>query len=340
MRAKKQTEHPKKVIVLRFNKLFVETMVFFLPARQLAPGHHTSVRTRFAPSPTGHLHPGHIANIVAVWGAAEVLGAQVVLRIEDHDRGRCRPEYEVSIWEDLEWLGVLDDELRGRVANSNLQYRQSNRNDRYFDAFTVLKNAGLTYKCTCSRADIQRRCRRSASGEWVYDGHCAGRGIADEEEGCVRLRVPAGVQHFLDVALGALRQDVAGQCGDFPIVDRSGQWTYQFAVCVDDVDHAITHIIRGEDLVDSVARQAYLRSLLGGTDSVVTLHHPLLKDTDGRKLSKRTMADAIRLFREAGWSAERLVGEVCFGVGWTRVAGPVSRSDWADIIGRAYFGGV
>ena len=112
--------------------------------------------------------------------------------------------------------------------------------------------------------------------------------------------------------MGDFAENPKLQCGDFPIRDREGQWTYQFAVCVDDIDEGITHIVRGEDIRSSTARQIALREALGAKEPPIYLHHALISDSTGKKLSKRELAFSLRQEREAGTSPETLLGRVCF----------------------------
>ena len=128
----------------------------------------------------------------------------------------------------------------------------------------------------------------------------------------LRFVVPDKVIVWHDLRLGDFAENPKLQCGDFPIRDREGQWTYQFAVCVDDIDEGITHIVRGEDIRNSTARQIALREALGATERPVYLHHALIADSSGKKLSKRELAYSLRQEREAGVSPETLLGRVCF----------------------------
>ena len=124
------------------------------------------------------------------------------------------------------------------------------------------------------------------------------------------------------------------QCGDFPIRDRIGQWTYQFAVCADDIEEGITHVIRGEDIRNSTARQIALMELLGRTEPPMYLHHPLIVDTAGKKLSKREKAHSIRQDREAGATPQELLGRVLFHAGLQDSPSPTDLNRALDLICR------
>ena len=272
-----------------------------------------SGKTRFAPSPTGYLHEGHLLSALYVWAAAEAFGLKIHLRIEDHDRSRARPEYIRSIYEDLEWFGFEYDS----------DSIQSNRNPVYEEALAKLERNGLVYPCFCSRKQLEAENPKSETGEIVYSGKC--RKIdssmdtlvpsalrCDEQPHNLRIIVPDKVIHWHDMRLGDFDENPKQQCGDFPIRDRDMQWTYQFAVCVDDIDEGITHIVRGEDIRSSTARQIALMQLLGRETPPAYLHHPLIVDAAGKKLSKRERAHSLRQDRDAGQSKESLLGRVCF----------------------------
>ena len=258
------------------------------------------VRTRFAPSVTGHLHLGHAVNAVYVWGLARALGGEVVIRLEDHDRGRYRPEYEASILEDLTWLG-LDTTLP--VS------RQRDHQDRYGKSARRLGGEGLTFFCQCSRRELAEA-QGAEEGETLrYPGTCRDLGL---KSGALRVRVDPGIERFDDLRLGIITQDPAAQCGDFVLQDGKGQWTYQLCTVVDDLAEEITLVIRGEDILESTGRQLRLMGLLGGGTPPRYLHHPLVTDASGRKLSKKDFAKSLGDLRREGWTPERVLGEAAF----------------------------
>ena len=272
-----------------------------------------SGKTRFAPSPTGYLHEGHLLSALYVWAAAEAFGLKIHLRIEDHDQSRARPEYIKSIYEDLKWFGFEYDS----------DSIQSKRNPVYEEALARLDNAGLVYPCFCSRKQLEAENPKSETGEIVYSGKCRKVNTSmdtlvpsalrcDEQPHNLRVIVPDKVIHWHDMRLGDFDENPKLQCGDFPIRDRDMQWTYQFAVCVDDIDEGITHIVRGEDIRSSTARQIALMQLLGRETPPAYLHHSLIVDATGKKLSKRERAHSLRQDRDAGMSKESLLGRVCF----------------------------
>lgn len=269
--------------------------------------------TRFAPAPTGWLHLGHVLNAEYVWGS----GARVLLRIEDHDRERSRREYEAGILEDLDWLGYRPDVVGGR---------QSDRDGVYREAIEVLRAQGLVYACDCTRLEVRGAMREtrevrgtidkardapietrdSSFNELWYPGRCRDRGLP-LAEGCGwRVRMDPGIERFVDGRLGPQAQDPSRQCGDFLLRDRRGNWTYQFAVTVDDWRQGIDLVIRGVDLLASTARQIRLARLLGRERAPSFLHHPLIMKSPEQKLSKSDRDTGVRDLRALGWSREQV----------------------------------
>jgi glutamyl-Q tRNA(Asp) synthetase len=263
------------------------------------------VLTRFAPAPTGWLHLGHVRNAEYVWGA----GAKVLLRIEDHDRERCRPEYDAGILEDLDWLGYRPDFP---------VVRQSDRDAIYREAVDALAAQGLVYGCDCTRREIESRIEgrgsstdrtsniEPRSSELRYSGRCRNRGLPLTDGAGWRVRMDPGIERFIDGILGAQAQDPSRQCGDLLIRDRFGNWTYQFAVSVDDYRQGIDLVIRGEDLLPSTGRQIRLARLLGRERPAAFHHHPLIMKSPDQKLSKSDADTGIRDLRALGWTPEQV----------------------------------
>jgi glutamyl-tRNA synthetase/glutamyl-Q tRNA(Asp) synthetase len=265
------------------------------------------VLTRFAPAPTGYLHLGHVVNAQHVWGAARDRGGQVLLRIEDHDRQRSRVEFEQAILEDLAWLGFSHD---GNVI------RQSERDATYREALQRLVDQGLVYGCMCTRAEIASGTRNRFPGtgnpepgtaEPRYPNTCRGRRIALGENVGWRVIMEPGVERFVDGILGPQEQDPSEQCGDLLVRDRLGNWTYQFAVTVDDYLQRITDVIRGEDLLASTGRQIRLARLLGRDEPPRFRHHRLIMKSPTQKLSKSDGDTGVRDLRASGWTRERVL---------------------------------
>ena len=247
--------------------------------------------TRFAPAPTGFLHLGHVLSAAYVWGAARTGGpeSRVLLRVEDHDRDRSRPEFEAALLEDLAWLGFAAD---GELT------RQSERSALYERALDGLRQRGLTYACDCSRSGI---------GSGRYPGTCRNKNLQESGGRGVRVKLDDSTERFDDLRLGPQEQQPAGQCGDVLVRDRHGNWTYQFAVVVDDWLQGINLVIRGEDLLDSTGRQIQLARLIGRVHPPAFLHHELLMKSHSQKLSKSDGDTGVRDLRAKGWTAEAVI---------------------------------
>src|SRR5262249_28487321 len=217
---------------------------FFLPYRPSLP--HQPYVSRFAPAPTGLLHLGHLVNALFVWGVTRAIGGRILLRIEDHDRQRSRAGFERAILDDLDWLGFVPDEpttddFRCGVCPG----RQSDRESTYKAALEGLRKQGLVYGCSCSRSDISGGA--PSTGEAPYPGTCRAKGLVDGPELTTRVRLDATVERFDDLLRGPQEQRPDQQCGDLIARDRAGNWSYQFAAAVDDLDQNITMVIRGDD---------------------------------------------------------------------------------------------
>jgi glutamyl-Q tRNA(Asp) synthetase len=275
-----------------------------------------AVVTRFAPSPTGPLHLGHAYSACLAHDLARAAGGRFLVRIEDTDRARCRPEWEAAILDDLAWLGLVWD---GPVL------RQSEQAARYAAAIEQLAGRGLLYPCSCTRADI--RAALSAPQEGVafavYPGTCRGRPMADRRPGdALRLdlgRALAGLgpvwfvdegsehpgRHAVDPA------EALARIGDVVLWRRSDQAAaYFLASALDDAAQGITHVVRGADLFAFTPVQVILLRLLGLRVPVYH-HHRLIRDEAGRRLAKRDAARAIAVLRAQGASpaeVRRIVG--------------------------------
>jgi glutamyl-tRNA synthetase/glutamyl-Q tRNA(Asp) synthetase len=265
--------------------------------------------TRFAPAPTGWLHLGHVLNALYVWNTAREIGCRVLLRIEDHDRERCRAEYERGILDDLDWLGFVADVYPTTMFRAgHCDGRQSNRSAVYLAAVEQLRARNLVYACDCSRRALAAASPGDTT-ELRYPGTCRERGLPLTDGVGWRVRLPGHAEAFDDALLGRQVQSPAEQCGDMLIRDRLGNWTYQFAVTVDDWRQGVDLVVRGVDLLPSTGRQIQLARLLGRAEPAVYLHHPLVMKTADQKLSKSDRATGIRDLRAAGWSREQILAE-------------------------------
>lgn len=270
--------------------------MLLLPQRPAALS--AGFRTRYAPSPTGYLHLGHVLNALWTWDAAHAWNGRVLLRIEDHDATRCREEYIEAVREDLTWLGFVADETAPR---------QSERLERYEDVLADLKRRGLAYVCGCSRREISEVAGDVFNAETRYPGTCRELGLEPGPGRGWRVVMEPGNETFTDLLLGDVTQDPSAQCGDLLIRDRLGNWTYQFAVTVDDLDQGIDLVVRGEDLVSSTGRQLRLARLLGRERMPLFLHHPLIFKPGGEKLSKASGDTGVRETRGAGMSPDAVL---------------------------------
>ncbi|NMO21356.1 tRNA glutamyl-Q(34) synthetase GluQRS [Pyxidicoccus fallax] len=264
-------------------------------------------RGRFAPSPTGRMHLGNIRSALLGWLQARAAGGAFLLRIEDLDRARCKPQYVDDLKRDLEWLGLTWDEQ---------PLIQSQRDDVYRDALAKLEREGLVYPCFCTRAEIARAASapHGLSEEGPrYPGTCANLTAAQVVERA-RTRAPAyrfrtrpGEVRFMDELLGPYSQDVEAVVGDFVVRRNDGVASYQLAVVVDDAASGITHVLRGDDLLSSTPRQLQLYAALG-LSAPSFLHVPLVLGEDGKRLAKREGAFALAELRERGLAPERVLG--------------------------------
>ena len=279
-------------------------------------------RTRFAPAPTGYLHLGHVANAIWVWGVATATHSRILLRIEDHDRVRSRPEYEAAILEDLEWLGFVPDD--GPVC-------QSEAEAPYLAAMDHLRAASLVYGCDCSRSTFEAWAR--ANGRLWHGPGCPGGCRERDLDGPVlRVALGGGSERWMDAMIGPCADDVAAATGDLPIRDRDGNWTYGFAVVVDDLRQEIGLVIRGRDLLSATPAQIRLGRLLGRETPAVFAHHRLIRRPDGSKLSKADGDTSIRERRAGGRSAADLIGAAAVALGLIETARPITAGEVGQLV--------
>lgn len=267
-------------------------------------------RGRIAPSPTGFLHLGHARTFLIAAERARQSNGSLVLRNEDLDPERSRPEYASAIYEDLEWLGI--DWSEGPDCGGEFQpYSQSERRPFYLAAWQRLKQAGFLYPCRCSRKDwIQSASAPNDSDdEPIYPGNC--RGAPAEEYNRPagvnwRFRIPDGeVLQFDDLHFGRQSYVAGKDFGDFLIWRRDDIPAYQLAVVVDDSAMEISEVVRGRDLLKSTARQLLLYRALG-LRAPDFFHCDLVCDERGTRLAKRHDALSIRRLRESGYSPQQV----------------------------------
>jgi glutamyl/glutaminyl-tRNA synthetase len=285
--------------------------------------------TRFAPAPTGFLHLGHVVNAIYVWGWGRRLGAQVLLRIEDHDRQRSRPAYERALLDDLDWLGFEPDLFHtADFRRGPCESRQSDRDAIYARVAQTLVVRGLVYGCTCSRQDLHAARAAGLAGD---GGRCRAAGHGPERDLAWRLVCDDTIERFEDGLHGLIEQQPFKEHGDVVIRDRNGNWTYQFAVVVDDHEQRVNVVIRGDDLLASTGLQIAMGQTIGRTRPAHFLHHPLAVTSTGRKLSKSDADTGIRELRLAGWSPEAVIGHAASLAGLAKTSSIISASAVANL---------
>jgi glutamyl/glutaminyl-tRNA synthetase len=271
-----------------------------------------SYRGRLAPSPTGLLHIGHARTFWTAAQRAAEHGGVVILRNEDLDPQRCKPEFVRAMIEDLQWLGISWSEgpdCGGQYG----PYTQSERRERYLAAWKQLRDAGMIYPCTCSRKDVAQAAAapNDADDEPVYSGRCRPK-VAEalQWEGPAganwRFRVPDREEiSFTDLHLGSQRMIAGRAFGDFMVWRRDDVPAYQLAVVVDDAAMRIAEVVRGSDLLKSTARQILLYRAL--QLPIPDFYHcDLVRDEAGVRLAKRHDSLSIRQLRDMGWTPEQV----------------------------------
>jgi glutamyl/glutaminyl-tRNA synthetase len=305
--------------------------------------HKRTLKTRLAPTPSGFLHLGNGASFVATWALARAYEGEVLLRIDDLDAERMRPEYVEDIFKTLEWLGLDWDEGPFSVADFSQNWSQHLRLDVYEKALSDLKKTDNLYACNCSRKDIRLK---SING--LYPNTCRENRLFDlektanyEKTTAWRIRVeenkivhfnnfekmgPLSINPILEEKndfLTDFHVNLSRKMGDFIIRQKNGLPSYQLASLIDDGFFNINFIVRGEDLLHSTAAQIFLAEQLNQTDFLNTnfWHHPLITDTDGSKLSKSEGAASLLSFREKNNSAAIVVKQAAKWLGFTHFTG-------------------
>ena len=250
-----------------------------------------------------------------MWGLAHATGRRVVLRIEDHDRQRSRPEFDAALLDDLAWLGFVAD---------TIPLRQSDDWTPYEAALARLRDGALVYACDCTRSTFAAWARlhgRPWSGGGC-PGSCRERALAEARGTGLRVALGAGEETWHDLRLGP-RSDAADRDGDLLVRDRHGNWTYPFCVVVDDMRQDIDLVVRGEDLLDATARQIRLGRLMGHNRPPAFYHHPLIRKPGGAKLSKSDGDSGVRELRARGLAPAAVLGVAAAAVGLVPEARPL-----------------
>ncbi|MFA5203631.1 MAG: glutamate--tRNA ligase family protein [Lentisphaeria bacterium] len=289
------------------------------------------IRTRLAPTPSGALHAGNAYSFLLAWLWARSQGGQVVLRIEDVDVVRARPDWVEALFRDLEWLGLDWDAGPAGPGDTASPYRQSSpeRQARYAAVWQAWKDAGRLYPCRCTRTDLRTDAPQVARlGDTLipgvpYSGRCRPRTARDAGPADAwRLRLPDAASTLADRWLGTHRLDRLDRLGD-PVLRRAdGCTAYHLAVCIDDFDQGITHVVRGRDLLPYAHLHRQLHALLGNPAPPDFCHHGLLGDSQGQRLAKRLGSDSLTGMRSHGFDSRRLVGALAPLIFPGAVAGP------------------
>lgn len=281
--------------------------------------------TRLAPSPTGALHLGNARTFLVNWALARRGGWRIILRIEDLDGPRIKPEAKSSIVDTLQWLGLDWDEG---------PYAQSDDLSPYRNAMEVLASRGLAFPCRLTRAQIASAASAPQDGahELPYPASLRPKSwerTFREAESNWRFAVPEGVVSFEDRFAGPQAISPAKTIGDFILWTKRGAPAYQLAVVVDDHRQGVTHVVRGDDLLDSAARQLLLYRGLRLAPEPAYIHLPLVIGPDGKRLSKRHGDSRIEHYRGLGVPAEGVIGLVARWCGVSDRLEPMSAQEFA-----------
>lgn len=278
---------------------------------------------RFAPSPTGRMHAGNIFASLVAWLVAKSTGGEIVLRIEDLDRDRSKPEFIDRIPRDYELLGLNWD--RG-------PYYQSGRDEVYAQYFRVLEEQGLLYPCFCTRADLLSASAPHRGEKTVYSGRCRDldeitrQKLSESRRGAMRVRVSDASYRLVDGIQGTYTQYLPDECGDFIVRRADGAFAYQLAVVVDDALQGVNSVVRGVDLLCSTPQQMYLQDLWG-FDHPEYAHVPLLTSSAGVRLSKRNRDASLEDMLAVLGTPEAIIGHIAFVTGIIEHSEPCTPQD-------------
>ncbi|RAL22262.1 tRNA glutamyl-Q(34) synthetase GluQRS [Lujinxingia litoralis] len=279
---------------------------------------------RYAPSPTGDLHAGNLRTALLAWLQARQAGARFILRIEDLDRPRVRPGSTEKLLADLRWLGLDWDEGPEQGGPSG-PYLQSERLSLYQAALQRLQDRRRVYPCYCSRRDIaQAASAPHGPTGIIYPGTC--RALSPAERAARQARRPERLPawrlvveertiHFDDRVCGPQHQHLGREVGDFVLRRADDIFAYQLAVVLDDALMGITDVVRGDDLLDSTARQIALFEIFE-QPAPRFWHVPLMRDATGERMSKRDGSDALDLLKDQGMDAPAVIGYLAESLGW------------------------
>lgn len=275
---------------------------------------------RFAPSPTGRMHAGNIFAFLMGWLYVRMQEGSIVLRIEDLDQSRSRPEFSDALQRDFETLGLTWD--KG-------PFFQHDKTETYREVFHELDSRNLVYPCWCSRADLHAASAPHQGEGYIYSGTCKKRNTQEIEElsrsrkPAYRLRVASRNIAFTDELQGAYSLDLETQWGDFVIRRSDNSYAYQLAVVLDDADQGINVVVRGCDLLQSTPSQIYLQELLG-LPLPKYAHIPLLVSPASQRLSKRNKDASLEYLTDIFKTPEGIIGHISYLSGLTDVDEPLT----------------
>ncbi len=280
---------------------------------------------RFAPTPSGRMHLGNVFAALIAWLCVRSAGGTMVLRMEDLDAQRTKPEYAEILRQDLQWLGLdWDTETTP----------QSQRTETYITFFEQLQDMGLLYPCYCTRNQLHSvNAPHLTDGTYIYPGTCSA--LTPEQQKsfhrapAYRIRVPDRIWTVKDRLQGLYRENLKTDCGDFLVRRADGAFVYQLAVTVDDGQSGVTQVVRGVDLLSSAPRQMYLQELFGFAHPEY-IHVPLLVAPDGRRLSKRDRDMDLGQLQNT-LRAPELIGILAFASGLTDTPQPISAAELAKV---------
>lgn len=276
---------------------------------------------RFAPTPSGRMHLGNVFAALLAWLAVRSEDGTMLLRMEDLDTQRTKPENCQILRHDLTWLGLTYDAETPP---------QSTRTAVYREYLEQLREKGLLYPCYCTRAQLHSiDAPHRSDGTYVYPGTCRGLTAAEQAQfdrsPSWRVTVPDEIWSVQDKIQGYYQENLAKDCGDFVVCRSDGAFVYQLAVTVDDGESGVTQVVRGVDLLSSAPRQMYLQKLFGFSHPEYA-HVPLLVAPDGRRLSKRDKDMDLGYLRQR-LSAPALLGILAKASGLTETDAPISAQE-------------
>lgn len=303
-----------------------------------------NVKGRFAPSPSGRMHMGNVYAALMSWLSAKSKGGTWLLRIEDLDPQRSKPQFARLIEDDLHWLGLDWDEGGLDDMGPAGPYSQSRRSDIYERYLNTLRDKGLLYKCRCTRADIlATQAPHESDGRVAYKGVC--RPVQSppftyrpDAPGATRVYVPDLTVSFNDLTYGPQSVNLQRHCGDFIVRRADGAWAYQLAVVIDDALMGVTEVVRGSDLLLSAAQQIYLYQLLGLPQPQFS-HLPLICNADGQRLSKRDHSQSMEYMR-ANLTPAEVIGHAAHASGLIPDPAPVTPADLLNLLKKRHISAI